>query len=85
MYIHTIKLVCHSDTPCTGLDWENLVYPKPKLSRCSITLAFSNLEDQNYIRWGKLGINQLHSTSTFRISNWFVNLTHIVLHWTGKI
>ena len=32
------------------------------LSQWSIALAFSNLEDQNYIREGKLGIIQLHST-----------------------
>ena len=26
LYIQNIKLVCQSDTPCTGLDRENLVY-----------------------------------------------------------
>ena len=73
LYIQNIKLVCQSDTPCT-----RKIYFTPSriLSQWSITLAFSNLEDQNYTRWGKLGINQLHSTSTFRISNWFVSLTH---------
>ena len=24
--IQIIKLVCQSDTPCTGLEWDNLVY-----------------------------------------------------------
>ena len=69
------------------LDWTGKIYftPNRKLSRWSITLAFSNVEDQTYTRWGKLGINQLHSTCTFRISNWFVSLTHLVLEWTGKI
>ena len=59
--------------------------PNRILSWWSIALAFSKLEHQNYIRWGKLGINQLHSICTFRISNWFVSLTHLVLDWTGKI
>ena len=68
------------------LEWTGKIYftPNRTLSRWSITLAFSNVEDQTYTRWGKLGINQLHSTCTFRISNWFVSLTHLVLHWTGK-
>ena len=61
------------------------VTPNRILSWWSIALAFSKLEHQNYIRWGKLGINQLHSICTFRISNWFVSLIHLVLDWSGKI
>ena len=79
LYIQNIILVCQSDTPCTRLDRENLQFPPNRiLSQWSITLPFSNLDDQNFTRWGKLGINLPHSTCTFRISNWFVSLTHFV-------
>ena len=46
------------------LDWTGKIQftPNQTLSRWSITLAFSNLEDQTYTRWVKLGISQLHST-----------------------
>ena len=80
-----MKLVCQFDTHCTGLNWENLVYTKPNIEPIDDHFSFSKLEHQNYIRWGKLGINQLHSICTFRISNSFVTLTHLVLDWSGKI
>ena len=46
------------------LDWTGKIQftPNQTLSRWSITLAFSNLEDQTCTRWVKLGISQLHST-----------------------
>ena len=79
LYIQNIKSVCDSGTVCAELEREHLITPNRILNRWSIALAFSNLRDQIYFKQDKLGINQLHSTCTFRISNWFVTLVQSVL------
>ena len=48
-------------------------------------LSFFKLVYQNHIRQDKLGINVLHSTSTFRILRWFWTLVKFHLDQNGKI
>ena len=40
LYIQNIKLVCQSDTLCTGLEWENLVYTQPNIKSMVNRLNF---------------------------------------------
>ena len=40
LYIQNIKLVCQSDTLCTGLEWENLVYTQPNTESMVDHLSF---------------------------------------------
>ena len=45
LYIKKIKLVCQFDTPCTRLDWENLVYPPPNTELMVDRLSFFKLKN----------------------------------------
>ena len=40
LYIQNIKLVCQSDTLCTGLEWENLAYTQPNIKSMVNRLNF---------------------------------------------
>ena len=76
LYIQNITLVFDCSGLCLGLEWENSVFTPYR---------FSNLQDQNQHRQGNLGIIQLHSTCTFRISSWFLIVVNFAWDWNGKI
>ena len=54
-------------------------------TECLAGLAFSNLEDQIYLKQDKMGIKQLLFICTFQISNWFVTRVKFGSDWDGKI
>ena len=81
LYIQNIKLVCDWNQVLVRPGWENRVTHYRILS----CLAFSNLGDQNILRWDKVGIKQLLFICTFRVSNWFVTGIKFWSDRNGKI
>ena len=76
LYIQNIKLVCHSDLLWDELGRENGVYTPPNAKALVDPLGFFKPRRPNLLQIEQFGINPLHSTSTFRISNWFVTLIY---------
>ena len=84
VYIQNIKLVWNSGKLYAGLEQENVLYT-PLNTKSMVD--HPNLRDQNHLKEDKRGINQLHSTCTFRISNCFGTLIYSGLNYrhVGKM
>ena len=59
-----------------------IVFTPYRILSCT---SFSNLGDQNILRWDKVGIKQLLFICTFRMSNWFVTGIKFWSDRDGKI
>ena len=76
LYIQNIKLVWNFGLLCARLARENALYTQPNTNLMVDHLSFFKPMRP---KLRQTGINELHSTCTFRISNWFWTVVHSVL------